>query len=169
MGLCKKKTGIKDAYPKKVCHMLRHVQNKRCIPKEGCHMPTRHVKKREKKRREKDSPYPKKKKEQEGDDSYKGVHPPSTKNIFPHTCTSWSRFMTCLSFGSGFWFSKIWEASLLLYPPYLQLHQKEALGVGWKRKADYQSLGEVENTIERFETTILGEVRAMFSFTNKKL
>ena len=38
---------IKDAYPKKVCHM-----------------PTRHVKKRrEKKRREKDSPYPKKNKE----------------------------------------------------------------------------------------------------------
>ena len=30
---------IKDAYPKKVCHMLRHVkkkkENKRCIPKEG--------------------------------------------------------------------------------------------------------------------------------------
>ena len=35
MGLCKKK--IKDAYPKKVCHMLRHVKkrDKRCIPKEG--------------------------------------------------------------------------------------------------------------------------------------
>ena len=35
MGLCKKK--IKDAYPKKVCHMLRHVKKreKRCIPKEG--------------------------------------------------------------------------------------------------------------------------------------
>jgi hypothetical protein len=80
---------IKDAYPKKVCHMLRHVQNKRCIPKEG--MPHAHQacqEKREKKRREKDSPYPKKKKKQEGDDSYKGVHPPSTKNIFPHTCTS---------------------------------------------------------------------------------
>ena len=53
-------------------------------------MPTRHVKKKgEKKRKEKDSPYPKKKKKkQEGDDSYKGVHPPSAKNIFPHTCTS---------------------------------------------------------------------------------
>ena len=121
---------IKDAYPKKVCHM-----------------PTRHVKKKgEKNRREKDSPYPKKKKKkQEGDDSYKEVHPPSTKNILPHTCTSWSRFMTCLSFGSGFWFSKIWEASLFLYPPYLQLHQKEALGVGWKSKANFQSLGEVEH------------------------
>ena len=79
--------GIKDAYPKKVCHMLRHVQNKRCIPKEG--MPHAHKacqkKRGEEKRREKDSPYPKK---QEGDDSYKGVHPPSTKNIFSHTCTS---------------------------------------------------------------------------------
>jgi len=82
--------GIKDAYLKKVCHMLRHVQNKRCIPKEG--MPHAHKacqKKGEKKRKEKDSPYPKKKKKkQEGDDSYKGVHPLSTKNILPHTCTS---------------------------------------------------------------------------------
>ena len=36
MGLCKKK--IKDAYPKKVCHMLRLVKkkrDKRCIPKKG--------------------------------------------------------------------------------------------------------------------------------------
>ena len=43
---------IKDAYPKKVCHMpTRHVkkkEKKRCIPKEGMHMPTRHVKKKEK-------------------------------------------------------------------------------------------------------------------------
>jgi hypothetical protein len=82
--------GIKEAYLKKLCHMLRHVKIKRCIPKKVCHMPTRHVKKkREKNRREKDSPYPKKKKKkQEGDDSYKGVHPSSTKNILPHTCTS---------------------------------------------------------------------------------
>ena len=92
------------------------------------------TKKKRKKRKEKDSPYPKKKKKQEGDDSYKGVHPPSTKDIFTHTCTSWSRFMTYFSFGFGFWLSKIWEASLPLYPPYLQLHQKEALGVGLKRK-----------------------------------
>ena len=53
---------------------------------------------------------------------------------FPHTCTSWLRFMTCFSFGSGFWLSKIWEASFPLYSPYLQLHQKEALGVGWKER-----------------------------------
>ena len=57
MGLCKKK--IKDAYPKKVCHMLRHVK---------------------KKERRKDSPFSKKK-EKERDGAYKGVHTPSTKNI----------------------------------------------------------------------------------------
>ena len=57
MGLCKKK--IKDAYPKKVCHMLRHVK---------------------KKERRKDSPLSKKK-EKERDGAYKGVHTPSTKNI----------------------------------------------------------------------------------------
>ena len=58
---------IKDAYPKKVCHM-----------------PTRHVKK--KREEKKYSPYPKKKKKkQDGDDSYKGVHPPSTKNRYFHT------------------------------------------------------------------------------------
>ena len=52
---------IKDAYPKKVCHMLRHVQNKRCVPKEGMsHAHKACQKKREKKRRGKDSPYPKK-------------------------------------------------------------------------------------------------------------
>ena len=45
---------IKDAYPKKVCHMLkRHVRKKKikkekkdAYPKKVCHMPTRHVKKK---------------------------------------------------------------------------------------------------------------------------
>ena len=46
----------KDAYPKKVCHMLRHVK---------------------KKEKRKDSPYPKRKKKRDG--AYKGVHTPSTK------------------------------------------------------------------------------------------
>ena len=50
---------IKDAYPKKVCHMLRHVK---------------------KKEEEKIAPYPKRNKK-EKDDAYKGVHTPSTKNI----------------------------------------------------------------------------------------
>ena len=53
-GLSKKKR-IKDAYPKKVCHMLRHVKKKY-------------------------SPLSKKK-EKERDGAYKGVHTPSTKNI----------------------------------------------------------------------------------------
>ena len=43
---------IKDAYPKKVCHMLkRHVKNnnnKDAYPKKVCHMPTRHLKKERK-------------------------------------------------------------------------------------------------------------------------
>ena len=43
---------IKDAYPKKVCHMsTRHVKKRRrrkdAYPKKVCHMPTRHVKKKE--------------------------------------------------------------------------------------------------------------------------
>ena len=45
MGLCKKK--IKNAYPKMVCHMVRHVKKKRrkdAYPKKVCHM-LRHVKK----------------------------------------------------------------------------------------------------------------------------
>ena len=48
MGLCKKK--IKDAYPKKVCHMLWHDKKKKikdAYPMKVCHM-LRHVKKSEK-------------------------------------------------------------------------------------------------------------------------
>ena len=51
---------IKDAYPNKVCHMLRHVKKKG-------------------KRKEKIAPYPKRKKKRDG--AYKGVHTPSTKNV----------------------------------------------------------------------------------------
>ena len=39
MGLCKKE--IKDAYPKKVCHMLPHVKKKEiedAYPKKVCHV-----------------------------------------------------------------------------------------------------------------------------------
>ena len=68
MGLCKKK--IKDAYPKKVCHMLRHVKKKKikdAYPKKVCHM-LQHVKKI----KEKDSPLSKGKKTRDG--PCKGVH-----------------------------------------------------------------------------------------------
>ena len=60
---CRKKREQKDVYPKKVCHMLRHV----------------------KKRESEIAPYPKRKKKRDG--AYKGVHTPSTKK-YPHTCTS---------------------------------------------------------------------------------
>ena len=46
----------KDAYPKKVCHMLkRHVRKKYkkkkdSYPRKVCHMPTRHVKKKKKRK-----------------------------------------------------------------------------------------------------------------------
>ena len=53
----KRKKKIKDAYPKKVCHMLRHVKKKEIAPD------------------------PKRKERKERDGAYKGVHTPSTKNI----------------------------------------------------------------------------------------
>ena len=84
---------IKDAYPKKVCHMpKRHDKEKkesekRFIPKEG--MP--HVHKTcQKKSEEKKNIYiahVQEKKYKERDRSSNGVHPLSTKNI-SHTCTS---------------------------------------------------------------------------------
>ena len=100
---------------------------KRCIPKEG--MPHAH-KARQKKR--KNSPNPTKRKTRERwfmQRSSSTIH-----QKYPHTCTSWSRVMTYFSFGSCFWLSKIWEASLSSYPPCLELHQIEALGVGWKER-----------------------------------
>ena len=84
---------IKDAYPKKVCHMpKRHdkkKREKRCIHKEG--MPHVHKTCRKKEKKKIYSLCPKKYKER--DRSCKGVHPLSTKNI-PHTCTTWSDCMT---------------------------------------------------------------------------
>ena len=56
-GISKNKEERKDAYTKKVCHMLRHVKKK-----------------------SNDIPLSKKK-EKERDGAYKGVHTPSTKNI----------------------------------------------------------------------------------------
>ena len=71
---------------------------------------------------------------------------------YPHTCTSWSRLMTCFSFGSGLWLSKIWEASLPLYPPYLQIHQKEAIRSGMeKERCIKKGLGKEWITFERSE------------------
>ena len=55
-----KKKEIKDAYPKKACHMPHKACKKRCIPKEG--MPHAHKACQKKEEEEKDSPYPRKKK-----------------------------------------------------------------------------------------------------------
>ena len=101
---------IKDAYPKKVCHMpTRQVkkkrEEKRCIPKEG--MPHTH-KVWQKKRENIAIPNI----IQGRESSYKRV-PSIIHQKYPHTCTSWSRLMTCFSFGSGLWLSKIWEAGCL--------------------------------------------------------
>jgi len=79
MGLCKKK--IKDAYPKKVCHMLRHVKKKErkdAYPKKVCHM-LRHVQKKE---RRKDSPLSKKKEKGEMVHTKEFIHHP--RKIFTH-------------------------------------------------------------------------------------
>ena len=118
---------IKDAYPKKVCHIpTRHVKKK---GREKMHTQRRYathpqgVSKKERERKRKYSPYQK---------HYKGkrIHIKEFSSIihqkYPQTCTSWSRLMTCFSFGSGLWLSKIWEASLQLYPPYLLIQQIEA-------------------------------------------
>ena len=64
MGLCKKK--IKDAYPKKVCHMLRHVKTK------------------EKKRKEKIAPYPKRKKKREMVHTKEFIHQPQKISTHLH-------------------------------------------------------------------------------------
>ena len=69
-----KKKRIKDAYPKKVCHMLRHVkkrENKRSnTTKKVCHM-LRHVKKKVT-----TSPYPKRKKKREMVHTKEFIHHP---------------------------------------------------------------------------------------------
>ena len=95
----KKKERIKYAYPKKVCHMLRHV----------------------KKKKEEDSPLSKKKEKERWciQRSSYTIH----QKKYPHTCTSWSRFMTCFFFGSGLWLSKIWEEGMPSNLLYLQLHK----------------------------------------------
>ena len=66
---------------------------------------------------------------------------------YPHTCTSWSRFMTCFSFESGFWLSKIWEAGMPSKPPYLQHHKKQPLEIGRERKCTIKSLGKESYTL----------------------
>ena len=120
MGLCKKK--IKDAYPKKVCHMLRHV----------------------KKRRRKDSPLSKKK-EKERDGAYKGVHTPSTKNI--HTLAHLDQGLWLVSpLDPVFDLAKIWEAGM---PSILHTYSstKTAIRDRLRKKGRIKSLGKESYTL----------------------
>ena len=107
------------------------------------------VSKREREREIKYSPYQK---------HYKGkrIHIKEFSSIihqkYPHTCTSWSRLMTCFSFGSGLWLSEIWEARLPSYPPYLQIHQKEAIRSRVEKERHIKKgLGKEWITFERSE------------------
>ena len=139
-------------------------RNKRCIPKEGMtHAHKAYKKKMHTQRRyathpqgaskkgkmREYSPYRKLYKE-------KRIHIKEFSSIihqkYPHTCTSWSRLMTCFSFGSGLWLSEIWEARLPSYPPYLQIHQKEANRSRVKKERHIKKgLGEEWMTFERSE------------------
>ena len=121
---------------------------------------------------DKDSPYPRKKKRKKGrkrDHANEFIHhPPNKKNIYPHTCTSWSRFMTYFSFVSGFWLCKIWEASLPSYPPYLQLHKKKTLWVRWKRKVHKRPWWGMKH-LERSKSIKWGAKQGLFWKLTKKI
>ena len=67
-------------------HEKKECQEKRkdAYPKQVCHMSTRHIEKKEEKK--KNIAHVQEKKYKERDRSSNGVHPLSTKNI-PHTCT----------------------------------------------------------------------------------
>ena len=83
---------IKDAYPKKVCHMPKRHKKKSAKKREKMHTQKRYVtcpqymlKEKEKRRKKNIAHVQEKYKER--DRSCKGVHPLFNKNI-PHTCTS---------------------------------------------------------------------------------
>ena len=133
---------IKDAYPKKVCHMLkRHVKKRerereRCISKEG--MPHAH-KVCQKEKNEIDSPHPWKIKKRDG--SCKGVHPSSTQNktnILTHLHILIKLYDSFL-LGSCFWLNNISKANMPLYS-YPELHISL---IRWEEKIRQQlCLGE---------------------------
>ena len=124
MGLCKKKKmHTQRRYATCFGMSKKKEKDKRCIPKER--MP--HAQACQKKRREKIAPYPKEKKKKRWfiQRSSYTIHQkyPHTYTSWSRFMTSWSRFMTCFSFGSGLWLREIWEAGMPSNPPYLQLHK----------------------------------------------
>ena len=112
---------IKDAYPKKVCHMpTRHdikKRERRCIPEEG--MPHAH----KACQRKKDSPHPKEIKEREIVHEKEFIHhpPKKKKNIYHHTLAHLDQGLWPVSFGSTLWLSNRSKASMPLYS-YPKLH-----------------------------------------------
>ena len=77
---------IKDAYPKKVCHMLTRHDNKK---KEKMHTQRMYATcPQGMSKKKKDSPHPKEIKEREMVHEKEFIHHPPKKIISPHTCTS---------------------------------------------------------------------------------
>ena len=87
----------------------------------------------------------------------------STKNIrirkIFHTCTSWSKCMTCISLRSDFWLSKICDASMPLFHNYLKLHQK---AFSSRMKIRQKPLARIKH-IERLSESFWG-ARLIFEF-----
>ena len=138
-GMSKKKKR-KDAYPKKVCHM-----------------PTRHVK--EKKKRKKCSTHPRKTKKRGR--PCKGVHPSSTEKR-KHSTHLHILIRLYYSFllGSCFWLSNISKANMPLHS-YPELHISL---IRWQQKRRQQlCLGEVLKQNEWFKRIIWG-ARLFFCF-----
>ena len=106
-------------------------REKRCIPKEG--IPHAHKacqKKKKKKRKRKYSTYQKKFIREII--HMKEFHPPSTKNI--HTLAHLDQGLWLVSPMDLVFDLAKYEKQVCHYPPYLQIHQKEPLEVGWKNK-----------------------------------
>ena len=108
-------------------------RNKRCIPKEG--MP--HAHKACQKKGEY-SPYQKNLYTREWEFIYRSFihHPPKISTHLHFLIKAYDLFLL--------WIRSLtlqnMRSRLPLHPPYLQIHQKEPLEVGWKRKAHKKAL-----------------------------
>ena len=131
--VCAIQKEIKDAYPKKVCHMpTRHVKKKKrkdAYPKKVCHTPTRCVKKKERKR--KYSPYQKNVIRERI--HMKEFHPPSTKNI--HTLAYLDQGLWLVSPLDPVFDLAKYEKQVCHYIIHTyRSTKKKPLEVGWKKK-----------------------------------
>ena len=103
------------------------------------------LKKHERKKKRKDSPYFQKQSKREREAWQRS---PNKKHKFPHTCTSWSKCMTCISLRSGFWLSNIvWCKYASLFIPTQAPHKP--LEIGWKERQTSKAFGKDHTHIER--------------------